>query len=147
MSLESLEDEMEHHFAQIMLHMHLVYANQVLLKDIKTQNIFLTKDHAVMKIGDFCISKIFSSKSKAYTVVVTNHQTIFFDEVMLLESKTTIKIIINGKKINLICIFICILSHFICNFFGILTSVYLHQNRNSSDQILPTRGKILPHLL
>ena len=49
---------MEHHFAQIMLHMHLVYANQVLLKDIKTQNIFLTKDHAVMKIGDFCISKI-----------------------------------------------------------------------------------------
>uniref|UniRef100_A0A670Z453 Protein kinase domain-containing protein n=1 Tax=Pseudonaja textilis TaxID=8673 RepID=A0A670Z453_PSETE len=60
-----------HFFVQILLALHHVHAKQILHRDLKTQNILLDKHHTTLKIGDFGISKILSSKSKAYTVVGT----------------------------------------------------------------------------
>ncbi|XP_025029589.1 serine/threonine-protein kinase Nek8 isoform X2 [Python bivittatus] len=65
------EETILHFFAQILLALHHVHAKQILHRDLKTQNILLDKHHTVVKIGDFGISKILSSKSKAYTVVGT----------------------------------------------------------------------------
>ncbi|CAM6055151.1 unnamed protein product, partial [Sphagnum tenellum] len=65
------EDEIAHLFAQIVMPMKMVHARQVLHRDLKSQNIFLTSNRDYIKIGDFGISKILSSKSKAYTVVGT----------------------------------------------------------------------------
>ncbi|XP_032072097.1 serine/threonine-protein kinase Nek8 isoform X2 [Thamnophis elegans] len=65
------EETILHFFAQILLALHQVHAKQILHRDLKTQNILLDKHHTTLKIGDFGISKILSSKSKAYTVVGT----------------------------------------------------------------------------
>ncbi|XP_063002477.1 serine/threonine-protein kinase Nek8 [Elgaria multicarinata webbii] len=65
------EETILHVFAQILLALHHVHAKQILHRDLKTQNILLDKQHVSVKIGDFGISKILSSKSKAYTVVGT----------------------------------------------------------------------------
>ncbi|XP_039221471.1 serine/threonine-protein kinase Nek8 isoform X4 [Crotalus tigris] len=65
------EETILHFFAQILLALHHVHAKQILHRDLKTQNILLDKHHTMVKIGDFGISKILSSKSKAYTVVGT----------------------------------------------------------------------------
>ncbi|XP_063151190.1 serine/threonine-protein kinase Nek8 isoform X3 [Candoia aspera] len=65
------EETILHFFVQILLALHHVHAKQILHRDLKTQNILLDKHHTVAKIGDFGISKILSSKSKAYTVVGT----------------------------------------------------------------------------
>ena len=65
------EEEVAHLFAQIVLAMQYVHQNQILHRDIKSQNIFLTRSLDHVKIGDFGISKILSSKSKALTVVGT----------------------------------------------------------------------------
>ncbi|XP_058020266.1 serine/threonine-protein kinase Nek8 isoform X3 [Ahaetulla prasina] len=61
------EETILHFFAQILLALHHVHAKQILHRDLKTQNILLDKHHTTVKIGDFGISKILSSKSKAYT--------------------------------------------------------------------------------
>lgn len=53
---------------QILLALHHVHTHLILHRDLKTQNILLDKHRMVVKIGDFGISKILSSKSKAYTV-------------------------------------------------------------------------------
>ncbi|XP_061460632.1 serine/threonine-protein kinase Nek8 isoform X2 [Rhineura floridana] len=63
------EETILHFFVQILLALHHVHAKQILHRDLKTQNILLDKHHMIVKIGDFGISKILSSKSKAYTVV------------------------------------------------------------------------------
>ncbi|KAF6091958.1 hypothetical protein HJG60_000119 [Phyllostomus discolor] len=60
-----------HFFVQILLALHHVHTHLILHRDLKTQNILLDKHRMVVKIGDFGISKILSSKSKAYTVVGT----------------------------------------------------------------------------
>ena len=58
-------------FAQIILSMEKIHSNSILHRDLKSQNIFLTKNKDIIKIGDFGISKILASKSKALTVVGT----------------------------------------------------------------------------
>ncbi len=65
------EEEIANLFSQIVLPLQLVHSRQILHRDLKTQNIFLTKTQDHVKIGDFGISKILSSKSKAYSVVGT----------------------------------------------------------------------------
>uniref|UniRef100_A0A8C4NCE4 non-specific serine/threonine protein kinase n=1 Tax=Eptatretus burgeri TaxID=7764 RepID=A0A8C4NCE4_EPTBU len=65
------EETIMNFFVQIVLALHHVHTNKILHRDLKTQNILLDKHQVVLKIGDFGISKILSSKSKAYTVVGT----------------------------------------------------------------------------
>ncbi|XP_072019218.1 serine/threonine-protein kinase Nek8-like [Amphiura filiformis] len=65
------EQEVMHLFVQIILSLQHVHSKQILHRDLKTQNILLNKDRDVVKIGDFGISKVLSSKSKAFTVVGT----------------------------------------------------------------------------
>lgn len=65
------EEEILHFFAQMLLSIQHVHSKQILHRDLKTQNILLDKNKKVVKIGDFGISKVLSSKSKAYTVVGT----------------------------------------------------------------------------
>ncbi|XP_030041889.1 serine/threonine-protein kinase Nek8 isoform X2 [Microcaecilia unicolor] len=61
------EDTILHFFVQILLALHHVHTKLILHRDLKTQNILLDKHQMIVKIGDFGISKILSSKSKAYT--------------------------------------------------------------------------------
>ncbi|XP_073421612.1 serine/threonine-protein kinase Nek8 isoform X3 [Dendrobates tinctorius] len=61
------EDTILHFFVQILLALHHVHNKLILHRDLKTQNILLDKHQMIVKIGDFGISKILSSKSKAYT--------------------------------------------------------------------------------
>ncbi|CAH1244165.1 NEK8 [Branchiostoma lanceolatum] len=65
------EEEILQFFVQMLLSLQHVHAKQILHRDLKTQNILLNRKKNVVKIGDFGISKILSSKSKAYTVVGT----------------------------------------------------------------------------
>ncbi|XP_072173029.1 serine/threonine-protein kinase Nek8-like [Diadema setosum] len=65
------EDEVLRLFAQILLSLKHVHSKQILHRDLKTQNILLNRARDVIKVGDFGISKILSSKSKAFTVVGT----------------------------------------------------------------------------
>ncbi|XP_046891729.1 serine/threonine-protein kinase Nek8 isoform X2 [Hypomesus transpacificus] len=65
------EDTILHFFVQIVLALYHVHNKLILHRDLKTQNILLDKHQMIVKIGDFGISKILVSKSKAYTVVGT----------------------------------------------------------------------------
>lgn len=65
------EDEIIRLFVQIVLALCHVHQQNILHRDLKTQNILLNKTRKVVKIGDFGISKILSSKSKANSVIGT----------------------------------------------------------------------------
>ena len=58
-------------FVQMALAIKHIHDRKILHRDLKTQNIFLTRSLDHVKIGDFGISKILSTKSKAFTVVGT----------------------------------------------------------------------------
>lgn len=64
------EDTILHFFVQILLALYHVHNKLILHRDLKTQNILLDKHQMIVKIGDFGISKILVSKSKAYTVSI-----------------------------------------------------------------------------
>jgi len=65
------EEDILKYLAQMLLSLQHVHSKQILHRDLKTQNILLDKKKEIVKIGDFGISKVLSSKSKAYTVVGT----------------------------------------------------------------------------
>ena len=49
-------------FAQILVALEHVHSRNIMHRDLKTQNIMLCKKKKVVKIGDFGISKVLSSK-------------------------------------------------------------------------------------
>ncbi|XP_071545245.1 serine/threonine-protein kinase Nek8-like isoform X2 [Panulirus ornatus] len=65
------EEDVLHLFCQLVLGMQHIHESNILHRDIKSNNILLDRSHRIVKIGDFGISKILSSKSKAHTVVGT----------------------------------------------------------------------------
>ena len=65
------EDEILRLFVQILLALQHVHNRNILHRDLKTPNILLNRKKRIVKIGDFGISKILSSKSKANTVIGT----------------------------------------------------------------------------
>ncbi|GLH03286.1 Eukaryotic translation initiation factor 2-alpha kinase [Gryllus bimaculatus] len=65
------EEDVLNLFCQILLGLEHVHSKDIVHRDLTTDNIFLTKNYKMIKIGDFGISKILASKSKANTVVGT----------------------------------------------------------------------------
>ena len=65
------EKEIVHYFVQMVISIQAIHSHNILHRDLKTQNIMLDRDQKIVKIGDFGISKVLSSKSKANTVVGT----------------------------------------------------------------------------
>ena len=58
-------------FAQILVALEHVHSRNIMHRDLKTQNIMLCKKKKVVKIGDFGISKVLSSKiTSAKTVSI-----------------------------------------------------------------------------
>ncbi|XP_034248266.1 serine/threonine-protein kinase Nek8-like [Thrips palmi] len=57
-------------FAQVASAIRHMHAHNVLHRDLKTENIFLTKDN-VVKVGDFGISKVMGTQVQAETVLGT----------------------------------------------------------------------------
>ncbi|CAG0897254.1 unnamed protein product [Cyprideis torosa] len=58
-------------FSQLVLGLSHIHGQNILHRDLKTQNIFMDKFHRTAKIGDFGISKVLESQSKAQSVVGT----------------------------------------------------------------------------
>ncbi|CAN8004103.1 unnamed protein product, partial [Ixodes hexagonus] len=56
---------------QIVLALEHVHSRQILHRDLKTQNLLLDRHRALVKVGDFGISKVLSSRSKANSLVGT----------------------------------------------------------------------------
>nr|XP_042901632.1 serine/threonine-protein kinase Nek8 isoform X2 [Parasteatoda tepidariorum] len=65
------EEEILKYFGQMVYTLQHVHGKLILHRDLKSQNILLNEKQNVIKIGDFGISKVLTSKSKAYTVVGT----------------------------------------------------------------------------
>ena len=56
-------------FIQIALGLKHVHDNNILHRDLKTQNIFLTSDNTI-KLGDFGIAKILNSQTELANTVI-----------------------------------------------------------------------------
>ena len=65
------EGRIAHLFAQMVVALDYVHSRNILHRDLKSQNVFLTRSLDHVKVGDFGISKILSSKSKAHSLVGT----------------------------------------------------------------------------
>ncbi|CAL4160779.1 unnamed protein product, partial [Meganyctiphanes norvegica] len=65
------EEDILNLFCQLVLGMQHIHELNILHRDLKSHNILLDRSHRIVKIGDFGISKILNSKSKAHTVVGT----------------------------------------------------------------------------
>ena len=66
-----IEKEILHYFYEILQGLYYLHKNRVLHRDLKTLNIFLTKDNHI-KIGDFGVSKkLINNNIYAYTFVGT----------------------------------------------------------------------------
>lgn len=57
-------------FLQCVAAIQYMHQNNILHRDLKTANVFLTKDNLI-KVGDFGISKVMSTKGQAQTVLGT----------------------------------------------------------------------------
>lgn len=69
---------------QILVAIQHVHSLNILHRDLKPQNIMLNKKRTVVKIGDFGISKVLSSKiTSAQTVVIfaTSFEFIFHSHI------------------------------------------------------------------
>ena len=57
-------------FGQICLALQFIHSHNILHRDIKTSNILISNQGSqmILKIGDFGISKVMNSRSKADTV-------------------------------------------------------------------------------
>lgn len=58
---------------QIVLALEHVHSKQILHRDLKSQNLLLDRHRALVKVGDFGISKVLSSRSKAHSVSSLPH--------------------------------------------------------------------------
>ncbi|KAI3651230.1 hypothetical protein MP228_004711 [Amoeboaphelidium protococcarum] len=67
------EQELMYFFVQIAMAMHHVHSHNILHRDLKTSNILICGKgpNKVLKIADFGISKLLSTKTKAETIVGT----------------------------------------------------------------------------
>ncbi|KAE8739670.1 hypothetical protein FOCC_FOCC014828 [Frankliniella occidentalis] len=70
------QDEILQMFTQIVEGLYYIHSQKVLHRDLKTHNIFVSHEPSVysmpiLKIGDFGISKVLTSQSKASTVLGT----------------------------------------------------------------------------
>lgn len=58
---------------QIVLALEHVHSKQILHRDLKSQNLLLDRHRVLVKVGDFGISKVLSSRSKAHSVSSLPH--------------------------------------------------------------------------
>ncbi|KAH8035374.1 hypothetical protein HPB51_004615 [Rhipicephalus microplus] len=65
------EEQVLSYFVQVLLALEHVHSRQILHRDLKTQNLLLNQCRSIVKVGDFGISKILTSKSKAESIVGT----------------------------------------------------------------------------
>lgn len=90
------EDTILHFFVQILLALYHVHNKLILHRDLKTQNILLDKHQMIVKIGDFGISKILVSKSKAYTVSTNIVCTVLGNDLSLTAVTVQILLLMTG---------------------------------------------------
>ena len=65
----SLSQHILQFFVQLLVAIEHIHSQNILHRDLKTQNIMLNKKRTVLKIGDFGISKVLNSK-------ITSAQTV-----------------------------------------------------------------------
>ena len=70
-------------FAQILVALEHVHSRNIMHRDLKTQNIMLCKKKKVVKIGDFGISKVLSSKITSAKTVSIRYAILCYNAVSI----------------------------------------------------------------